>query len=222
MTWTRTRPLLQLLPCPEGAGPPVEWVAAAGRRLRASSIGSATTSTTTPGRSRRCGGAFTSCATRATIRARPAMSSPTCSTGWTRRRNADEYVAIAYGEAKPLLIAAIRIHLDRLDPVSDEPSLRLLSQLVARQERHMEEMPVTARRTARRRGSRISARCRSAQGRAATAARDAAAGGAGPRRVRRGHRGRRPVPRATSCTSTTPSSTTCRSSRRSSATSSTA
>ena len=27
-----------------------------------------------------------------------------------------EYIAIAYGEAKPMLIAAIQIHLDRLDP----------------------------------------------------------------------------------------------------------
>jgi hypothetical protein len=52
----------------------------------------------------------------------------------------DEYVAIAYGEAKPLLVEAFRIHLDRLDPVSDEPSLRLLTQLLARQERHLAEM----------------------------------------------------------------------------------
>ena len=47
-----------------------------------------------------------------------------------------EYIAIAYGEAKPMLIAAIQIHLDRLDPVSDEPSLRLLTQVLARQKRH--------------------------------------------------------------------------------------
>ena len=39
-------------------------------------------------------------------------------------------------EAKPMLIAAIQIHLDRLDPVSDEPSLRLLTQVLARQKRH--------------------------------------------------------------------------------------
>jgi hypothetical protein len=56
--------------------------------------------------------------------------------------SADEYVALAYGEAKPLLIDAIRVHLERLDPVSDEPSLRLLSQVVARQERHIEEFAV--------------------------------------------------------------------------------
>jgi hypothetical protein len=55
--------------------------------------------------------------------------------------SADDYVAIAYGEAKPLLVEAIRVDLDRLDPVSDEPSLRLLTQLVERQRRHIEELP---------------------------------------------------------------------------------
>ena len=54
----------------------------------------------------------------------------------------DEYFAVAYGEAKPLLVEAFRIHLERLDPVSDEPSLRLLRQLLARQERHIEEYAV--------------------------------------------------------------------------------
>jgi hypothetical protein len=49
----------------------------------------------------------------------------------------DEYIAIAYGEAKPLLIEAIGVHLQRLDPVSDEPSLRLLNQVLARQKRHI-------------------------------------------------------------------------------------
>src|SRR5919108_4132079 len=49
-----------------------------------------------------------------------------------------EYLAIAYGEAKPALAAAMRIHLEGLDPVSDEPSLRLLRKLVERQERHVE------------------------------------------------------------------------------------
>jgi Protein of unknown function (DUF455) len=58
-----------------------------------------------------------------------------------------EYIAIAYGEAKPVLIEAIRIHLDRLDPVSDEPSLRLLTQVLARQERHIGEQPVTGHRS---------------------------------------------------------------------------
>jgi len=51
-----------------------------------------------------------------------------------------EYLAIAYGEAKPALVRAIEIHLDHLDPVSDEPSLRLLTQLAARQRRHLDEL----------------------------------------------------------------------------------
>jgi hypothetical protein len=51
-----------------------------------------------------------------------------------------EYLAVAYGEAKPALAAAMRIHLTALDPVSDEPSQRLLGKLVERQERHVEEM----------------------------------------------------------------------------------
>jgi hypothetical protein len=61
-------------------------------------------------------------------------------------RSVDEYLAIGYGEAKRRLIDAIRIHLDRLDPVSDEPSLRLLNQLVARQRRHLEELGADATR----------------------------------------------------------------------------
>jgi Protein of unknown function (DUF455) len=52
----------------------------------------------------------------------------------------DEYLAIAYGEAKPALVAAMRTHLEALDPVSDEPSLRLLTKLVEREEGHVEEL----------------------------------------------------------------------------------
>jgi hypothetical protein len=52
----------------------------------------------------------------------------------------DEYLAVAYGEAKPLLIDAIGVHLDGLDPVLDEPSLRLLTQLLERQRRHIAEV----------------------------------------------------------------------------------
>jgi hypothetical protein len=48
-----------------------------------------------------------------------------------------DYVAVAYGEAKPALLRAIRIHLDALDPVTDEPSLRLLRQMGERQRRHV-------------------------------------------------------------------------------------
>jgi uncharacterized ferritin-like protein (DUF455 family) len=57
-----------------------------------------------------------------------------------------DYLAVAYGEAKPALAAAMRIHLERLDPVSDEPSQRLLSKLIERQERHVEEIGQAAER----------------------------------------------------------------------------
>jgi hypothetical protein len=52
-----------------------------------------------------------------------------------------EYLKIAYGELKPTLLAAIRVHLAALDPLIDEPSLRLLTQLLHRQERHVAELP---------------------------------------------------------------------------------
>jgi Protein of unknown function (DUF455) len=52
-----------------------------------------------------------------------------------------EYLEIAYGELKPTLIAALRIHLANVDPLIDEPSLRLLTQLLHRQERHVAELP---------------------------------------------------------------------------------
>src|SRR5215210_2246737 len=51
-----------------------------------------------------------------------------------------EYLDIAYGELKPALAAAIRIHLENLDPIIDEPSLRLLTQVGHRQDRHMIEI----------------------------------------------------------------------------------
>ena len=51
-----------------------------------------------------------------------------------------EYVEIAYGELKPALITALQIHLDHLDPLLDEPSLRQLTQLLHRQERHVAEL----------------------------------------------------------------------------------
>ena len=60
-----------------------------------------------------------------------------------RANDADtsEYLEIAYGELKPTLIAALRVHLAGLDPLIDEPSLRLLTQLLHRQERHVAELP---------------------------------------------------------------------------------
>jgi hypothetical protein len=54
--------------------------------------------------------------------------------------DAAAYLAIAYGELKPALLAAVRVHLERLDPLIDAPSLRLLTQLAARQERHVAEL----------------------------------------------------------------------------------
>jgi hypothetical protein len=55
------------------------------------------------------------------------------------------YLEIAYGELKPTLIAALEIHLAGLDPLIDEPSLRLLTQLLHRQERHVAELPAGGR-----------------------------------------------------------------------------
>jgi len=53
----------------------------------------------------------------------------------------DEYLPIAYGELKPTLTAAVQVHLQQLDPLLDEPSLRLLTRLRHRQERHTTELP---------------------------------------------------------------------------------
>ena len=47
------------------------------------------------------------------------------------------FIQLAYGETKPALLRAIAVHLDHLDPVSDEPSQRLLTQLATRQWRHV-------------------------------------------------------------------------------------
>jgi hypothetical protein len=58
-----------------------------------------------------------------------------------------EFIEIAYGEHKPALIEAIRIHLNALDPIIDEPSLRFLTQLLHRQERHVVELPPQVRRS---------------------------------------------------------------------------
>jgi Protein of unknown function (DUF455) len=52
----------------------------------------------------------------------------------------EEYIERAYGTAKPALVRAMRVHLDTLDPVTDEPSQRLLRKLVRRQERHLREL----------------------------------------------------------------------------------
>ena len=54
------------------------------------------------------------------------------------------YVEVAYGRVKPALAAAMRAHRAGLDPITDEPSARLLDQLIARQERHVAESGVSA------------------------------------------------------------------------------
>jgi hypothetical protein len=56
----------------------------------------------------------------------------------------DAYTQIAYGEVKPSLVAAIERHVRELDPITDEPSLRLLCQILKRQRRHLQELGVTA------------------------------------------------------------------------------
>ena len=48
----------------------------------------------------------------------------------------EAYCELAYDVVKPTLAAAMRLHLAELDPVTDEPSLRLLEQVAGRQERH--------------------------------------------------------------------------------------
>ena len=115
-TWTRTRSASQLLPCPARAGAPVDcgWLAA-GAELRAQ-----VRARRPPPRRRaldlaRCAAACTSCATRATTRARPARSWRRCSTRLDRRARRRVRRA-RLREAKPLLMRAIRIHLESARP----------------------------------------------------------------------------------------------------------
>src|ERR671927_1062800 len=56
-----------------------------------------------------------------------------------RARTPRDYQEVAYREVKPALIHALRVHIEGVDPVSDEPSLRLLRKLLARQARHVDE-----------------------------------------------------------------------------------
>jgi hypothetical protein len=49
----------------------------------------------------------------------------------------ERYIDLAYGEAKPALRRSLAIHIDSLDPVTDEPSLGLLEKVAARQDRHV-------------------------------------------------------------------------------------
>lgn len=52
----------------------------------------------------------------------------------------EAYQAIAYGVAKPWLARAFAAHADLIDPVTDEPTLRLLRQLSERELRHVAEL----------------------------------------------------------------------------------
>ena len=73
----------------------------------------------------------------------PGTPSPELGELLDRAAGADtsEYLEIAYGELKPTLIAALTIHLASIDPLLDEPGLRMLTQLLHRQERHVAELP---------------------------------------------------------------------------------
>jgi Protein of unknown function (DUF455) len=51
-----------------------------------------------------------------------------------------DYLALAYGTVKPVLLEGIEINLKELDPVTDEPSLLLLEKLRDRQRRHIAEL----------------------------------------------------------------------------------
>jgi uncharacterized ferritin-like protein (DUF455 family) len=77
------------------------------------------------------------------LNADPGAPSEELSALLDRANTADtsEYIEIAYGTLKPTLIAALRIHLANLDPLVDEPGLRLATQLLHRQERHVAELP---------------------------------------------------------------------------------
>ena len=55
-------------------------------------------------------------------------------------RSPDQYLRLVYAELKPALVEAIEVHLGALDPVTDEPSLRLLTQLHQRQAHHIAEL----------------------------------------------------------------------------------
>jgi hypothetical protein len=60
----------------------------------------------------------------------------------------ERYLELAYGEAKPALRRAMAIHVEALDPVTDQPSLELLEKVAARQDRHAAELWGAARRGA--------------------------------------------------------------------------
>jgi hypothetical protein len=58
-----------------------------------------------------------------------------------RADDADEYRRIAYGALKPTLVELLREHRDAVDPLLDEPTLEVLATALARQSRHLDELP---------------------------------------------------------------------------------
>ncbi|MFL5893857.1 MAG: DUF455 family protein [Thermoleophilaceae bacterium] len=61
-----------------------------------------------------------------------------------------EFIAVAYGELKPALLHAFDVHLAALDPVVDEPSLRMLRQLERKQRAHVTAAGLVVRNLAHR------------------------------------------------------------------------
>ncbi len=53
----------------------------------------------------------------------------------------EEYLQFAYGTLKPTLARRLREHRDEIDPLLDEPTLELTTTILARQERHLDELP---------------------------------------------------------------------------------
>ena len=53
----------------------------------------------------------------------------------------EEYLQFAYGTIKPTLAQRLREHRDQIDPLLDEPTLELAITVLARQERHLDELP---------------------------------------------------------------------------------
>jgi hypothetical protein len=62
-----------------------------------------------------------------------------------RATTAQEYLDVAYGEVKPALASAVRAEIAGLDALVEQPTLRLLTQIAHRQERHVVEIPVAHR-----------------------------------------------------------------------------
>jgi hypothetical protein len=55
-----------------------------------------------------------------------------------------EYVQLAYGALKPTLVQLLREHRDAVDPLLDEPTLEVVTVALARQARHLVELPARA------------------------------------------------------------------------------